>query len=61
MEIPSGADPYKILLIDVSRAHFYADAVRDVFIELPDGDPQKANPDVIGKLEKTKDAFGKNL
>ena len=30
-----GPDPYKILLIDVSRAHFYADVVRDVYIQLP--------------------------
>ena len=28
-------DPYKIQLIVASRAHFYADAVRDVYIQLP--------------------------
>ena len=46
-------DPYKILLIDVSRAHFYADAVRDVFIQLPNEDPRSGDPNVCGKLEKT--------
>ena len=41
------------MLIDVSRAHFYADAVRDVFIQLPAEDPNSATPGACGKLEKT--------
>ena len=40
-------------LIDVSRAHFYAPAVRDVFIQLPAEDPQAANGDMVGKLDRT--------
>ena len=40
-------------LIDVSRAHFYAQAVRDVFIQLPPEDPQAANGDLVGKLDRT--------
>ena len=40
-------------LIDVSRAHFYAQAVRDVFIQLPDEDPDAANGDLVGKLDRT--------
>ena len=29
-------DPFLISIADVSRAHFYADAVRDVYVRLPD-------------------------
>ena len=50
---PARADPYKIMLIDVSRALFYANAVRDVFIQLPSEDPHSSTPGVCGKLEKT--------
>ena len=46
-------EPYKMQLIDVSRAPFYADAVRDVYIQLPDEDPRSGEPGVSGKLEKT--------
>ena len=53
-EAPRGqSDPYKIMLADVSRAHFYATAVRDVFIQLPSEDPHSTTPGVCGKLEKT--------
>ena len=50
---PASRDPYKMMLIDVSRAHFYADAVRDVFIKLPEEDPRSSVPGACGKLEKT--------
>ena len=33
-------DPFLISIADVSRAHFHADAVRDVYVRLPDEDPQ---------------------
>ena len=49
----ASSDPYKIMLVDVSRAHFYADAVRHVFIQLPAEDPQSSVPGACGKLEKT--------
>ena len=48
-----GADPIKLSLVDVSRAHFYADAVRDVFIKLPAEDPKASESGVCGKLRKT--------
>ena len=32
-------DPFKLLLAEVSRAHFYAAATREVFIELPPENP----------------------
>ena len=32
--------PLKVRLIDISRAHFYWEAERDVFVELPEGDRQ---------------------
>ena len=37
----------------MSRAHFYADAVRDVYVRLPDEDPKAKQPGVCGKLRKT--------
>ena len=43
-------DPFLISIADVSRAHFYADAVRDVYVRLPDEDPKAK---VCGKLRKT--------
>ena len=40
-------------LIDVSRAHFYAEAQRDVFIHLPPEDSRAEEPGVVGHLAKT--------
>ena len=37
------------MINDVSRAYFYAKAVRDLYIELPSGDPE-ATEDQLGKL-----------
>ena len=42
-----------ITIADVSRAHFYADAVRDVYVRLPSEDPKTKQPGVCGKLLKT--------
>ena len=47
------ADPLKAMLVDVSRAHFYAPAVREVFIELPREDPLFGDGVTCGKLLKT--------
>ena len=53
-EDPRGQeDPFKAVHVDVSRAHFYADAVRDVYIEVPREDPRSQEPGVCGKLQKT--------
>ena len=46
-------DPFLISTADVSRAHFYADEVRDVHVRLPDEDPKAKQPGVCGKLRKT--------
>ena len=46
-------DPLKAMLVDVSRAHFYAPAVRDVFIELPREDPRYGDGVTCGRLLKT--------
>ena len=46
-------DPMLITIADVSRAHFYADAVRDVYVRLPSEDPKTKQPGVCGKLRKT--------
>ena len=49
----TSSDPLKCMLIDVSRAHFYADATRSVFIKLPDEDPKSGEAGVCGRLLKT--------
>ena len=45
-------DAFLISIADVIRAHFYADAVRDVYVRLPDEDSKTKQPDVCGKLRK---------
>ena len=40
----------KLLYIDVSRAYFYAKAVRPVYVRLPDEDPRCQEPGVVGRL-----------
>jgi hypothetical protein len=37
-------------LIDISRAHFYAPAQREIFIRLPAEDPRYGEPDLCGQL-----------
>ena len=49
----SGSLPQKILILDVSRAHFYARASRDVYIQLPKEDARSGERDVCGKLLRT--------
>ena len=46
-------DEIVLQLLDVSRAHFYAPAVREVYIQLPDGDPRHGEDDVCGRLLRT--------
>ena len=46
-------DPFLISIADVSRAHFCADAVRDVYVRLQDEDPEAKQPSVCGNLRKT--------
>ena len=46
-------DSLLISIGDVSRAHFYADPVRDVNVRLPNEDPKAKEPGVCGKLRKT--------
>ena len=46
-------DPFLITTADVSRAHFYADAVRDVYVRLPDEDPKAKEPGSCRQLRKT--------
>ena len=53
-EDPTGlSDPLMVSLVDVSRAHFYADAEREVYVQLPDEDPRASEPGICGKLLKT--------
>ena len=52
-------DPFLISTADVSRAHFYADAARDVHVRLPDEDPQgKAARRVWGTAKDDVRIFG---
>ena len=46
-------DPLRMYVADVSRAHFYAEAVREVYIELPKEDPRSQDPDAVGRLSRT--------
>ena len=52
-EEPGGKDPVRLYIADVSRAHFYASAQREVYIELPKEDPLSKDPDAVGLLGKT--------
>ena len=45
--------PRRMLHIDVSRAHWYPEAVRDVYVKLPAEDPRGNDPSVCGKLKHT--------
>ena len=47
------ADPWVFKVWDVSRAHFYAQSVRDVYIQLPAEDPRAGEPGLCGKLDRT--------
>ena len=51
--IDNPEDPLCIMLLDVSRAHFYARAEREVYIQLPPEDPRSGEKDICGKLLKT--------
>ena len=42
--------PYGLMCIDVRRAHFYAKAIRRVFVRLPEEDPASENKDACGEL-----------
>ena len=42
--------PYKIMVTDIKRAHFYAKALRRVFIQLPPEDPRSGDPSLCGEL-----------
>ena len=46
-------DPLCLTLADVSRAHFYAKAEREVYIQLPREDPRSNDKDTCGRLLKT--------
>ena len=46
-------DPLCMTLADVSRAHFYARAVREIYIQLPPEDPRSGERDVCGRLLRT--------
>ena len=46
-------DRFFISTADVSRAHFYADAVCDVYVRLANEDPKAKEPVACGKLRNT--------
>ena len=52
-EEPGNADPLRLMVVDISRAHFYADASRSVFIKLPEEEPRSGEAGVCGRLLKT--------
>ena len=46
------ADPLLISTVDVSRAHFNVDAVRNVYVPLPEEDSVSKEPGICGKIAK---------
>ena len=46
-------DPFRIKVLDISRAHFYAPSVRRVLIRLPQEDPRSHEKRICGILGKT--------
>ena len=50
---PKTGKPRRILLLDVSRAHWYPDATREVYVRLPPEDPRAGEPDVCGRLKRS--------
>ena len=43
----------KVCIVDVRRAFLHGEAERDIFIELPEQDPQAKGGKCVGKLKKT--------
>ena len=43
---------WNLMCLDISCAFLYAECLRNLFIELPSGDPKANDPNVIGKLKK---------
>ena len=41
---------HEVMINDVRRAYFYAEASRDLFVEIPDEDPRK-KPGLVGRLK----------
>ena len=52
-DVPQVADPLLISIVDVCRAHFNADAVRNVYVRLPEEDSKSKEVGRCGKLRKT--------
>ena len=52
-EVLQVADPLLISVAYVGRAHFNADAVRNVYVRLPEEDSESKEPGMCGKLRKT--------
>lgn len=52
-ESPGNPQPLRLYLADVSRAHFYAESQREVYVELPREDPRSQDPDAVGLLHRT--------
>ena len=44
-------DPWRMAVIDVRRAYFYARARRPLYVEIPDEDRVEGEGDVVGRLE----------
>ena len=49
----SRSDPWRLAVVDVRRAYFYAPAQRTIFIEIPKEDKNQDDHDKVGKLNHT--------
>ena len=52
-EVEVANDPKEMLILDVRRAHFYAHALRRVFVEMPKEDPRSSQCQGVAELLKS--------
>ena len=45
-----GADPYRVVAIDIKRAYFYAPATRPLFIRIPREDREAGDEGMVARL-----------
>jgi hypothetical protein len=48
-----GENRMGMMLIDIKRAHFYAPAQREIFVQLPPEDPRSGEENICGELQQS--------
>ena len=49
----SSNEDIRVMVIDISRAYFYAPSQRNIYVRLPPEDPRSGDPNICGKLKKS--------